>query len=337
MRSTTARRRWLPPLALAWSALVAVLLLLPYADLAFSSVVPVVQALWPLWALAAIVTLLVWLGLRQWVAAAVVAAALVVGLLPAALAGSSADPVRDGGRLTVLAANVEFSQGDPQDVADLVREREVGVLVLLEIDQGYLDRLRAIGLDADLPHGWDRPVSGGATGTTILTRMPQADETRWPAGFDHRFQMPAVRVEVGGREVVVRAVHTLPPAPPPAPDWRAELEGLDSWVDDVPEGTDLVLAGTSTPAVRTPPSARSPTGSRSRRASARAPGRRTVAWAPSPTSTTCSRADSRRWSPARRRSRAATIAPSGPSSASPTPRSEASVAGGTLPPVVTGE
>lgn len=243
MTSTTARRRWLPPLALAWSALVAVLLLLPYADLAFSSVVPVVQALWPLWALAAIVTLLVWLGLRQWVAAAVVAAALVVGLLPAALAGSSADPVRDGGTLTVVAANVEFSQGDPQDVADLVREREVGVLVLLEIDQGYLDRLRAIGLDADLPHGWDRPVSGGASGTTILTRMPQADETRWPAGFDHRFQMPAVRVEVGGREVVVRAVHTLPPAPPPAPDWRAELEGLDSWVDDVPEGTDLVLAG----------------------------------------------------------------------------------------------
>lgn len=243
MTGRTARGRWLRPLALAWSALLAIPLLLPYADLSFSSLLPVVQALWPLWALVALVTLLAWLGLRQWVAAGVVAASLVVGLLPSVLAGSGADPARGGETLTVLAANVEFSQGDPQDVADLVREHEVGVLVLVEIDQGYLERLRATGLDADLPHGWDRPVGGGASGTTILTRMPQTEETRWPAGYEHRFQMPAVRVELDGREVVVRAVHTLPPAPAPAPDWRPELEGLDSWIDEVPADTDLVLAG----------------------------------------------------------------------------------------------
>lgn len=243
MTGTTARGRWLRLLALAWSACLAALLLLPYADLSFSSAVPVAQALWPMWALVAVLTLLACLGLRQWVPATIVATALVVGLLPGALAGSGADPVRDGATLTVLAANVEYSQGDPRDVVDLVRERDVAVLVLLEVDRRYLDRLRAAGLGADLPHGWHRAVSGGSGGTTILTRMPQADEARWPDGFDHRFQMPAVRVEVAGREVVIRAVHTLPPTPPPGPDWRAELEGLDSWVDDVPPGTDLVLAG----------------------------------------------------------------------------------------------
>lgn len=243
MTGRTARGRWLRPLALTWSGLLAIPLLLPYVDLSFSSLLPVVQALWPLSALVAVVTLLAWLGLRQWVAAGVVVAALVGGLLPSVLAGSGADPAGGGETLTVLAANVELSQGDPEDVADLVREHRVGVLVLLEIDQAYLERLRAAGLDADLPHGWDRPVSGGASGTTILTRMPQREEDRWPAGYEHRFQMPAVRVEVDGREVVVRAVHTLPPAPAPAPDWRAELEGLDSWLDDVPADADLVLAG----------------------------------------------------------------------------------------------
>ena len=243
MTDRSPRGRWLRQLALAWSALLAVPLLMPYVDLSFSSLLPVVQALWPLSALVAVVTLLACLGLRQWVAAGVVAAALVVGLLPGVLVGSGADPAGGGETLTVLAANVEFSQGDPQDVADLVREHRVGVLVLLEIDPGFLERLRATGLGADLPHGWDRPVSGGASGTTILTRMPQTEETRWPAGYEHRFQMPVVRVELGGREVVVRAVHTLPPAPAPAPDWRAELDGLDSWVDDVPADTDLVLAG----------------------------------------------------------------------------------------------
>lgn len=243
MTRSFTRARWLRIGALGWSAAVACPLLLPLADLSFSSVVPVVQALWPGWLLLGVLTLVGCLGLRQWAAAGIVVAALVAGLLPGTLTGSGAEPAGSGETLTVLAANVEFSQGDPQVLADAVRELEVDVLVLLEVHQRYLQRLRDLALDTDLPHGWDRPVAGGATGTTILTRVPQQDEPRWPDPFDYRFQMPTVRLALDGREVVVRAVHTVPPAPGPAPAWRTELRALEGWVDAVPSDVPLVLAG----------------------------------------------------------------------------------------------
>ncbi len=221
----------------------SLLLLLPLADLSFHSLLPVVQALWGVWLLVAVVTLVVWLGLRQWAAAAVLVVAVVAGLLPIVLTGSGAEPGASDETLTVVAANVEYSQGDPAAVADLVRDVDADVLVLLEVDQPYLQRLRGAGVADELPHGWQRPVAGGAGGTTILTRSPHEEETRWPDPTDYRFDMPVVRLDLGGREVVVRAAHPVPPAPIPGPTWRAELRSLDAWVDRVPADTALVLAG----------------------------------------------------------------------------------------------
>lgn len=219
-----------------------VLLLLPWLDLSFARVLPVLQALWGGWFVVALVTfaLLVWQ--RMWVPLAALVVAMAAGLAPVVTAGSSAetdgDPV-----LTVLSVNLEYSQADPAEVVAAVEEVDPDALVLLEIDRRYLQDLRDAGLDRSLPHGWQREVRGGAPGSTVLSRVPQRDAIEHADDFRYWFDLPLVALDLGDQEVLLRAVHTQPPAPGPSARWRLELDALDAWVDGLPEQPPLVLAG----------------------------------------------------------------------------------------------
>lgn len=222
-------------------AVLVALLLLPLVDLSFTRALPVLQALWGAWAALALLGAALGFALRRRLVGAALVVALLTGGAPIVLTGAS-QGASGGPTLTVLAANLEFGQGDPAAVAQAVADIGADVVVLVEVDPAYLDRLRALGLDRTLPHGWAEPV-GGAQGTTILSRLPLDPVTRWPDRRPFSSQMPVVRMELAGREVVLRAVHTLPPVQVSAPLWRTELAELDHWVRRVPEDVPLVLAG----------------------------------------------------------------------------------------------
>jgi len=236
-------RKWGRGLIVAWVAGLAVLLVLPLLDTTFTRFVPVLQALWGGWFLLALPTLALLAWLRSWPALAVLVAATAAGLLPIVTAGDDAEPAEDGLELTVLAANVEYSQGDPQQVVDAVRRHSADVLVLSEVEQPYLEQLRDLGLAGDLPHGWDHVPARAPAGTTILSALPMAGAPDLADPHAYGFELPLASVDVDGTEVLVRGVHAYPPVPGSPTRWREELAALDEWAESLPDDQLLVMAG----------------------------------------------------------------------------------------------
>lgn len=255
------RRLWTvlarPLWALASLVLLA-LLCLRWLDAPLPQVVPVLQAGQPGYqALAvamALLALVTRTGRRRylpWVAPALVVC-LVVGVQTAQRQARAPEvPTQKVGELTLFSTNVYFGQADASAVAEVVRDRDVDVLVVVEASPAFVERLDAEGLDRTHPYRAGDPRDDTANGSLIFCRVecepvPGTSSAEDGSGAVTVFQQPAVTVRTAkgdpAGDVVVRAAHPFPPIPPGNQAWRDTLSDLDRWQRERPEPR-LVLAG----------------------------------------------------------------------------------------------
>ena len=205
--------------------------------------VAVLQSIVPMTGIVVAALVAIAAATRRWRITAAAGSLLIVGatLAVPSVLGHTVAPGRDD--LVVMSANLEYGGADAQSLVTAAREHRVDVLVLLEITPAAVERLRAAGLDSLLPESVGRS-SQDAGGTIIRSRNPLSLvepglEHASPRGFDQ----PVVSVRRPADEVVLRAVHSLPPGPLGAADWRSGLADLQAWREQQPADQPLVMAG----------------------------------------------------------------------------------------------
>jgi len=205
--------------------------------------VAVLQSIVPLAGFLVVVLVLVAGVTRRWVLTVATGALLAVCAAIAAPSffGHTVAPGRDD--LVVMSSNLEYGGADARSLVAAVREHRVDVVVLVEVTPASLERLRVAGLDTLLPESAGQS-SQGAGGTIIRSRVPM---TLVQPGLDrvspHAFDEPVVSIHRSTGDVVLRAVHSLPPGLSGAADWRSGLAALQSWRLRQPAAQPLVLAG----------------------------------------------------------------------------------------------
>jgi endonuclease/exonuclease/phosphatase family metal-dependent hydrolase len=142
-----------------------------------------------------------------------------------------------------MSANLQYGRGNAQSLVTAVREQRVDVLVLLEITPDAVDRLSAAGLSSLLPDSVGRSRQD-AGGTIIRSRLPLTlvAESNGLASSG-AFDQPVVSVHRKEGDVMLRAVHSLPPGLSRAADWRSGLDDLQSWRERQPNDRPLVMTG----------------------------------------------------------------------------------------------
>lgn len=142
-----------------------------------------------------------------------------------------------------MSANLEFGDAEATSLVAAARSRGADVLVLIEVTPAAVERLRSAGLDALLPESVGRSRQD-AGGTIIRSRLPLTpvgprSESRSDEGFDE----PVVSIRFPAGDVVLRAVHSLPPTFSAAGEWRSDLTDLQAWREGQPPRLPLVMAG----------------------------------------------------------------------------------------------
>lgn len=228
--------------------LTAALCALMWCDVLIGNVVPVLQALTPVWVLIAAVMLVAAVLVRRRVALLaalpmlVAATAAGVALAQHPSPPSSVQHAAGQRHLRVLALNLEFGGADARAVAAEVARVRPDVVVMPETTAVKLRLLDAAGLGGRLPYRASGLVDDGSRGTAVLSRYPlhTLDDGRHLGPYD--LQMPIVTVAAPGADVTVHGVHTYPPLQDGANQWRPQLEALGRWQrgENAPH---LVMAG----------------------------------------------------------------------------------------------
>lgn len=227
-----------------WWALAVLLTLVALGVLArwFDAtwLVPMLQAFFPVFGVAALVLLVAAAAMRyRWLALC----ALVIAITPGALGMASVhtDTVPAGPHdEVVLTLNLQYGQANPAQVVAAARKHQVNTLVLQECTPQELAALRQHGLDSVLPHqaGSARP---GLQGTLVRSTHPVTIVAEHPDG---RFaSSPDIQVKTQQGDYRLRAVHTPAPLPDIVSDWRATLRALTRWRAQLPEKQRVVMAG----------------------------------------------------------------------------------------------
>ncbi len=209
---------------------------------------PIVQSLFPLFGVLAVLVFLAALALGLGTHAgrrpmlALIPLAVLAGI-PLTLAvptlRSHTVPARQDDE-TIMISNMEFGAASATNIVQAVRAHRVQTLVLVEVTPDGLRRLDEAGLRSLLPQ------RVGATrtdfrGTLIASAHPlQERSAPVPEGSA---SMPAAQVQTGSGSYLLRGVHTYAPLPDLAAKWRAGLADLSGWSARQPGGQPLVLAG----------------------------------------------------------------------------------------------
>lgn len=208
-----------------------------------AGVVAVLQSMVPIVALAVAGMLLVAVGLRLWPVSVIAGALLSICAVLAMPSMLSHTVAAGGDDLVVMSANLQYGRADAQSLVTAARAHQVDVLVLLEITPAAVERLSTAGLDSLLPASAGRS-SPGAAGIVIRSRVPL---TLLETGPGHRSQgalsEPVVALHRPAGDLVLRAVHLLPPTLSGASQWRSGLAGLQAWRQRQPADLPLVMAG----------------------------------------------------------------------------------------------
>lgn len=214
----------------------------PWVDRIEPAWLPPVQSLGRAWIVAAVLGLVLSVLARAWLAfganLVVIAVALVtilnVSNRPGCEAGES--------RLAVMTLNTLYGRADVAQLAAAIERHDIDVLVLSEVDEPMIAELTATEAGSRFVdrsgQTSEEPSSGG---TVVLSRYP-ATRVEVPAGDAVTFQQPAMSIDVGGRPVLLRAVHPQPPVPRSLGHWRDGLLELGEW-QRAQRGTPLVMAG----------------------------------------------------------------------------------------------
>lgn len=136
-----------------------------------------------------------------------------------------------GRTLTVVAANVFKGQADEQTLSGMAMTKDVDVLVLPEASDDFIQRLRLTPVWQELPYvSWHTP--GLSCPELVLSRYPMSRGAL----------RGGVVIEVAGRRVEFRPVHTAAPVPEPD-DWRRDLTELRTWKQGQATTQSVVMAG----------------------------------------------------------------------------------------------
>ena len=205
--------------------------------------VAVLQSMVPLTGVLVVVLVVLAALTRRWLLTVATVALLAVcaTISVPSLSGHTVAAGRDD--LVVMSANLKYGGADARSLVMAVREHRVDVLVLIEVTPSSLARLQVAGLDTLLPESAGQS-SQDAGGTIIRSRVPM---TLVQPGLDrvspYAFNEPVVSIHRTSGDVVLRAVHSLPPGLSGAADWRSGLAGLQGWRQRQPADLPLVMAG----------------------------------------------------------------------------------------------
>lgn len=141
--------------------------------------------------------------------------------------------------LVIASSNIRFGDGSADDLVALVRDKDVDVLVVLELTPGAMRRLERAGLDDLLPERYAEPEPG-VQGTGIWSRLPLSG-TGEESGFFSRTLRAFVAVDPEtGAGVTIVAAHPVAPGVRDNTVWRDEHALLLDIVESGPDSTALV-------------------------------------------------------------------------------------------------
>jgi endonuclease/exonuclease/phosphatase (EEP) superfamily protein YafD len=138
--------------------------------------------------------------------AAVAAGALALAVQPRAAARPQ--PAARGPKLRVLSFNAYFGLADAEVLTDLVRQLDADVLLVQELTEDAVSRLKLAGLDDLLPYT-QLELRGGSRGSGIYSRFPLREG---PPVTPTLMAQPSALAELpGGGAVELVCVHPCSP------------------------------------------------------------------------------------------------------------------------------
>ncbi|GAA3545990.1 hypothetical protein AFL01nite_24440 [Aeromicrobium flavum] len=230
--------------ALLTVAAVVLLLLAatPWVDRIDPSWLPPVQALGRLWIALALLGVVLSVLTRAWLAGGANAVAIAVALVTIVNVSNRPDCDAGEARVAVMTVNAYFGEADVEQLSTAIQRHDIDVLVVTEATEPMIASLLRTDAGKRFVHRSGQTVEGReADGTVILSR-DRARRVDVPAGEAETFQQPAMSVDVDGANVLVRAVHPVPPVDTWLPDWRQGLLDLGEW-QRTQRGRPLVMAG----------------------------------------------------------------------------------------------
>lgn len=230
-----ARRYWL-----IWALVVPVALWALLRLLGIDSGFPLaaLMAFTPYAGIAALLVAGVALALRNWAAASVAAAAmllLALAVLPRAIGNGT---VSANGRetLVVLAANVHHGGADPAGLVALVDRFHPDLLSVEELTPSFNRKLAAAGLGSRLPNAV-LETHRNTSGAGLYSRLPMR---KLPSPHRFVFRMPRAELSLpNAQSLRVVGVHPYPPQMNRTSEWEEALASLPSGG----RGAPWVLAG----------------------------------------------------------------------------------------------
>lgn len=202
---------------------------------AVQAVVPITGA-----GVVAVTLLALVLGLRRLALVGAVPSAVAIVLAVASF-GLFATPEETVPTVTVFSSNMEFGGANAADIVQGVRDHQADVAVLVELTPEAVARLKAAGLDEQLPYVVGHPEPG-TTGAVVRSRWPLTLVDPGRPADGSLFWEPYAEVQRPEGAFRVKAIHTRQPIVS-ASGWRRDLEAIRAWQLAQPADQPLVLAG----------------------------------------------------------------------------------------------
>ncbi|MFF0542161.1 endonuclease/exonuclease/phosphatase family protein [Nocardia thailandica] len=172
----------------------------------------------------AVVAAVLFLLARSWWNAGIAGAAVATVLAVLVPAWIPTTEDGDGPEIMVLQSNILFGGADPAAVTAIVRDHRVDVATIDELTDAAVVRLRAAGLEAELPYRYLEPARDGGGGTGIYSRYPLRDTVKYD-GFIMS-NVSAIMEHPQRGPVSVYAFHPIPPNLN-FPAWKSEMARVD--------------------------------------------------------------------------------------------------------------
>jgi endonuclease/exonuclease/phosphatase (EEP) superfamily protein YafD len=185
-----------------------------------------------------VLLLLLHAALRRWVLTAVTAGLVALNAAWLAPLYVADEPGR-GMPLVVLQANLYFGQADAEHLVALVRQNAVDVLAVQELDDAAVARLRAAGLERELPFSVLLPFRA-ADGSGMWSRYPVQPLEPFPT----RFRSPGGLVQTPAGTVEVRVLHPIPATPAFGGEaYRRDFDTIRTRVEALDDSRPRLLVG----------------------------------------------------------------------------------------------
>ena len=220
------------------------LALLPRVDLLGQGAIPVLQALSPVFCLAAVIVATAMALGGRWFPAILLLSGSLLCMAPSLVPLSEVPTASSESPMQVFSINVEHSRADIGALAEVIEEHHVEVAVLVEVDERFIRNLLSSGVKQLLPYRSQAVTPGDTAGTVILSKYPMNREIRIPMADDIvTFDHPSAVIDHPRYGMVrVAAVHPHAPVVDRAHKWKSILESIDAW-QATQTGMPLVMAG----------------------------------------------------------------------------------------------